>query len=381
MKTLIHVQHLLGVGHLQRAAALANALLRDAFEVTLVSGGRPCPLALDTGVGFYQLPPMFSPDGSFEQLLDDRGQPVDDAWRERRAAELQHIYAREAPQILITEGFPFARRTLRFELVPLLTRARSDPGCRLIVASVRDILQPKTNPQRNRETLDWIERFYDRILVHGDERLAGLEYSFAPASQIRERIGYSGYIFTGREDAIDASGYGDVVVSAGGSDTGRRILETALAARGHGALADRHWRLLVSPAIDQRAFRELQARADAAVTIERNRPDFPVLLERACLSVSQAGYNTVTDLLRTRTPAVLIPYAEADELEQTLRAELLQKRGRAIVVHEAELTAARLAAAIERATRLDTRLDVDLDGARHSVALIREWLGAQREAS
>ena len=48
-KTLfLYVQNLLGIGHLRRAAAVAQAAVADGFEVHFVSGGMPVP-HLDIG--------------------------------------------------------------------------------------------------------------------------------------------------------------------------------------------------------------------------------------------------------------------------------------------------------------------------------------------
>ena len=38
-RVLFHVQHLLGIGHLRRAAALAKACAGHGLEVTVASGG------------------------------------------------------------------------------------------------------------------------------------------------------------------------------------------------------------------------------------------------------------------------------------------------------------------------------------------------------
>jgi predicted glycosyltransferase len=143
-------------------------------------------------------------------------------------------------------------------------------------------------------------------------------------------------------------------------------------------LAKRHWRIRVSHAIDAAQFAGLEKQAGGNTSIERNRDDFGQRMQRAALSVSQAGYNTVCDLLASRAAAVVVPFAEADEAEQTLRAERLQARGRLVLLAQRDLDAQSLAAAIERALALDTRFEVDLDGARHSAALIARWLEESR---
>ena len=51
-RVLIYVQHLLGVGHLQRAIHLSSALLRQGFRVDLVSGSPQFVfVSIDDGVG------------------------------------------------------------------------------------------------------------------------------------------------------------------------------------------------------------------------------------------------------------------------------------------------------------------------------------------
>ena len=62
------------------------------------------------------------------------------------------------------------------------------------------------------------------------------------------------------------------------------------------------------------------------------------LLAGARLSVSQAGYNTVCDLLRAGCRCVLIPFAAGGETEQTVARRRLEKLGLADVLAEDGLT-------------------------------------------
>lgn len=375
---MIHVQHLLGVGHLRRMHRLAGALAGRGLQVDLVSGGMPQALPDIDGVNFHQLPPARSPDANFTRLVDTDGRLLDEAWRVARRRRLLDLFDRLRPQALVTESFPFGRRLLRFELLPLIELARRSRCCRLLIASIRDILQPRS-AERNRATCELIEAYYDRVLVHGDPAVARLEDSFADANQIENRIFYSGYIADHAIGAAsDPAQREEVLVSAGGSATGYAILAAAIAARPLCRLAGCRWRILVSPAVDDEHFAGLQRAAGDGVVVERNRADFADLMGRAVLSISQAGYNTVCDLLAAHTPAVVIPFAEAGEAEQTLRAQRLQAHRRAVVLSENELTAENLAAAIDRAQHLDTRLTVDLDGAASSAAAIENWLSEIR---
>jgi predicted glycosyltransferase len=372
---MIYVQHLLGVGHLQRSLQLAAELARHDFEVELVSGGRPQEFIMPAGVQLRQLPPVYSPDGSFARLLDQGGNPIDANWRNRRKQQLLDIFASGTPQVLITETFPFGRRMMRFELIPLLQAARASSICTQVIASIRDILQPKSKAGRNEEICNLVGEFYDHVLVHGDQRIVGLEESFPLADQISDKMFYSGYICASRRTASAVGdGSDEVLVSAGGSTTGLDILTTAIAAKPLSIHKNLHWRILVSPSIDEPHLDELQRLAGEGISIERNRPDFSELVTRARLSISQAGYNTITDILNSTTPAIVIPYAEADEIEQTMRAQKLQQLGRLVMLQQNELSAATLASAIEQADRQNPSLEVNLSGAVNSAIMISQWL-------
>jgi len=367
VKVFFYVQHLLGIGHLKRAATLARALRAAGFEVTLASGGAPVP-----GIEVHQLPPVSSAD--FKQLLDEHGKPVDDAWKEKRTAALLDAWRRSAADALIVELFPFGRRQMRFELLPLLQEAKKVSGPfspkrgqgPLVVCSVRDILQP--NPAREDEALERFERYFDRLLVHGDPRVAPFERSFANAGRLAGKLFYTGYVVDEIAAAGDA-GSGEVLVSCGGGATGGKLLEAAIAARPLTRLRDRPWRILAG-------INAAEARTRDGVIVERSRDDFALRLANCLVSVSQAGYNTVMETLQAGARAVLVPFAAGKEAEQTIRAALLAERGLVHVVEENALAPATLAAAIDRAliAPRPAAHAIDLGGARRTAQLLREWL-------
>ena len=351
---------------MRRAATLAQAFEKAGFQVTLASGGRPV-----AGYRVLQLPPASS-DAQFKQLLDEHGNPVDDAWKRRRREALLGAYAASAADVLLIELFPFGRRQMRFELLPLLDLAREKTKRPLIVCSVRDLIQAK--PGREAEIAECFEHYYDRLLVHGDPRVAGFERSFGATERLASKLHYTGYVVQELPPSDGDAGVGEVLVSAGGGATGQQLLEAAIAARPLSSLRDRTWRVLAG--INAADLAALQARAGAGVIVERFRSDFTLRLRNCVLSVSQAGYNTVLETLQARARAVLVPFAAGAESEQTVRATLLAERGLVEVVKEAGLTPAALAAAIDRAAARPRPAPgaIDLDGARRSAELLREWL-------
>ena len=368
MKVFFYVQHLLGIGHLKRAATLAQALREAGFQVALVSGGAPVSgIAVDV-----QLAPASAADMTFKTLLDESGRPVDEAWKRSRAAALLDVWRALRAEVLLIELFPFGRRQMRFELMPLLEDARRLTPRPLVVCSVRDLLQPR--PDREQETADLVLRFFDRTLVHGDPRLASFERTFSAARALEGRLHYTGYVVA--PAASPAAAGAEVVVSAGGGAVGKWLLETAIAAREQTLLRGSTWRLLAGINCSDADFRDLGRQAKPGVVLEKSRADFQQLLASCALSVSQAGYNTVAETLQARVRAVLVPFAAGGETEQSLRAELLAARGAAVVLPEAALTPEALAHAVNRAARAPRPAAdlVDLRGAQRSAELLREWV-------
>jgi predicted glycosyltransferase len=330
-----------------------------------------------------QLPPTRATDESFRTLLDESGSPVDDAWRDRRRALLLARFDTFRPDVVITELFPLGRRVLGFELLPLLEAAHRRSPRPLVLSSVRDVLAPKSDPRKTEEMIARVHGAYDHVLVHGDPALLPLSASF-PEQRIADRVVYTGYVTapaaSASADGMGDDGVGEVIISVGGGAVGARLLEAAMAAKPLSAARDRTWRFLLGGNLPADARDRLRARTGPGIVVEPARDDFGGLLAHCHVSVSQGGYNTVMDILESRARAVLVPFAGGGETEQSVRADALARRGWAIVCPEAELAPATLAAAIDRAARLECPDASALrrDGANETVRLISEWIAGSR---
>jgi len=372
---MIWVQHLMGIGHRRRAAAIARALAERGVDVAFVNGGAGAPDVEVDRVHVVALPAARAADASYRALVDADGREVDDAWRAARRDMLLAAFAEHAPHVLVTETWPFGRRLLRFELEPLVDRACA-AGCRL-VSSIRDVLQPPSKPSRARAAAERVRESYDAVLVHGDPAFVALDASFPETERIRDRIRYTGYVAAGPGPAAPPGvGEGEIVVSAGGGVVAHRLVDTALAA----ARSDPRlkWRILVGSNAGAAALAGWRRSAPDNAVVEPNRADFGSILSRARVSVSQAGYNTVTDLLATGTRAVLVPFSAAGEREQSIRARVLAEAGFARVVDEERLTAATLLDAVRcvAAQAAPSHRPVRLGGAGESADAVLEIASA-----
>ncbi|WP_085906374.1 glycosyltransferase family protein [Kiloniella majae] len=347
---LFYVQHLLGIGHQKRAATLTRAMNRAGLSVAFVSGGMDVP-GLDTGSAeFYQLDPVRADGILFTKLLDQNDQPIDKAFKAKRAKDLVDIYHDTKPRLVLLEMFPFGRRQMRFELIPLLEAAKTSEFSCKIVSSVRDILVKAPKPERITEMLAWVDTHFDHVLIHGDQNLIPFDKTFHPAQDIADKILYSGYVVDEKVDGTPhpTDGIDEVLVSTGGGAVSERLIEAALNARKQSVLKEKRWRILIGHSLPEKLFEKYRAQSDNNLIVERSRPDFTSLLANCALSISQGGYNTVMEVLRAGCPRVIVPYSGGLETEQTLRAKLLSEQNALTYVDEETLTAEKLATAIEK---------------------------------
>ena len=377
-EVMIYVQHLLGIGHLRRAAAIAQATAEAGLSTVLVSGGPTVP-GLDSGdARLIQLPPLSAQDESFAVLVDRNGRPVDEAYKTARCAALLDLFDALRPRILMTEMFPFGRRQMRFELLPLIERARAARPRPSILCSLRDVLTTHKKPGKTDWMLETFARLYDFALIHGDPDILPLERSLPRATEIAGRLRYTGYVLEpppAAHPSRDPSG--EVIVSTGGGAVAGPLIAAAMAARALGPLADVPWRVLVGSALPEAAFRDFVACAPHGVTVERARPDFRALLTRARLSISQGGYNTVMDVLAAKVPAVVVPFSTLGETEQALRARVFAAKGLLRVVTEDPPSAEAVARGVQEALNAPSRglEGLRVDGAAETARILAAVAG------
>jgi predicted glycosyltransferase len=311
---LFYCQHSVGLGHLMRSYALCDRLA-ERFRVVLLAGGK-LPEGIDppANVELVALPPLGVNGNGFGS--SDPRYSTERAW-EVRATRILATLDDIRPQVVLVELFPFGRAKFARELVPLLAAAR-DRGA-FTACSLRDILV-SGDQDRDDRARALADAHLDAVLVHADPRFARLEETFRPTAPLRTPVHYTGFV-TGRE--VQPEPRGDhVVISAGGGRVGKPLLKEAIQ-----ALDGRPMRAIAGPLMPEADFAELKDLAPRNVTLIRAVPDLASELKQAAASISQCGYNTALDVVRTRVPALVVPYATPAEDEQTRRAQRLQDLG------------------------------------------------------
>ena len=393
-RIMFYCQHVLGIGHLVRSAEIVRELARDS-HVLLVTGGEiPDGFRFPENIDTLQLTPLkASPDFSSLQLCDF-SRSLEETRAIRRTLLLQ-AFNEFKPDVLVTELFPFGRKHFRFELLPLLERARSQKSRRtLVVSSVRDILVARKDQEEYEQRVcSLVNSFYDLVLVHGDEKFLKLDESFSRVTDLRCPVAYTGYV--AQQSKPDAGKSYDppmvdqsrpaIIVSNGSGQylTGQMLLENLLrAAHLLQGQIPHEFRFFAGPLMPEETYNSLQTLAAASgnVRLSRYTPDLAAVLKRAELSVSMGGYNTVMDILSAGVRALVYPVTSNGDQEQSVRAEKLARMGVLDLIGPEELAPEKLAQKLAAALRNEpTRLALNRDGAANSALLLRKYLAMHRE--
>ncbi len=376
--TILHYcQHSVGLGHLVRSLSVAGALARD-FRVVLLSGGTvPAGIDAPEGVELVALPAVGSVDGEGSGLVSlDPGMDLDTAWERRREILLGQLDALR-PVAIVIELFPLGRRKFAAELLPLLDAARRLVCPPAVVCSVRDILVSNGPQQQHRDdqAARRLNRYFDSVIVHADPRFVRLEDTFRPSMPITPPVRYSGFVVPSGTPPSGAKRHPpEILVSAGGGRVGGPLLRAAAEAHQLHLGALGVTTRLVSgpflPPVDAAAL-HVTAADCPGLSVERFVPDLCAAMARASVSVSQCGYNTALDVLRAGVPALVVPYDDGRETEQTERARRLAALGALRVLPTRDLSAARLAREVTALlSTAPQAVTLDLRGAETTAAIV-----------
>ena len=389
---LVYVQHLLGTGHLHRTALITTELADNGFAVTVVSGG--VAELNDFGKATVIQLPAIKTDSAFTDLFDEYDNPITDGFKRSRADRLLQIFNDALPDLVLIETYPFGRRQMRFELLPLLQAIKQSaikqnkPARPIVACSIRDVIQPKSGHKRIQEILDVLDQYFDTIFVHGDRSFIEFDRTFPAAVSLKDKLVYTGYVTKPLASAMKPTrNTKSVLVSAGGGAVGQKLYQAAIGASQLARGQEYNWHILVGgnvSEVDFGAMQTRQARQSDNLKIKRNRNDFIDLLGQCSVSVSQGGYNTMMDILVTNTPAVIIPFEgrseQAPEQEQLIRARAFEKNNIATLLREKNLIASALLTAIVDCENSgnppvpQSKPQIDINGASWMAAFIKKHI-------
>ncbi|HET7475899.1 MAG TPA: glycosyltransferase [Dermatophilaceae bacterium] len=345
MRFLFFTNECVGLGHLRRCLTLATAVCaaEPGASALIVTGSQYVPHGIPPGVDIVKLP-AFGRDeagGYFARTLG-----LQTAHLSRLRAGVASAIARDfAPDVAVVDKLPLG---LDQELAPALWELHTR-GVR-IVLGLRDI---EDSPEVVRRRWDEghharvLETLYDQVLVYGPESSLDMLdcVDWDRQAPPVEHVGFVGAApETNRPDDMPAE---YLLVTFGGGVDGHPLAAAyldGLRMRPLGVPTV----LVTGPLMPADDVEDLRRRAHGLdVLVQNSRSDLAAVAAHARAAVSMAGYNTVSELLRAGTPALLVPRTRPSR-EQQIRAERLAGAGLVEVILPEGLDPSSLREAVDR---------------------------------
>ena len=370
-RVLLHYTHKQTLGHTTRTISLATAIINHKTpknSLLVLQGGAPQPLVEHPkGYGLLNIPFPFDTRASFRSRSIPQRTP-------ERAAFILNAARQFAPDIFITEFFPFGRSAYIPELLPALRQLRKS-GCRIIASIGYPLIIDLIRLQDKQFAAIYkaLLSFYDAFLIHTPAELetpyfarsitptALADLYKATLKSIEKKIIYTGYIFPeqtltpSKDPGIDrlAPAANTVIVSRGGGAVYPKLIINAIRAQ---KILGKAFRTIIAcgpstSAEETALFKSvLKETGSDRILLTPYLSDLNEHLRTCQVSVSLSGYNTSVQLMRYGTPAIIVPYrnglSQMPTNDQIARADLLKEKFASIILSHDALTPQSLAWAI-----------------------------------
>lgn len=370
-----------GLGHTRRNLAVAHAVTeawaeqgRGRISGLLITGQphattEAAPNGWDWVVvpGLTRTPDGYAPrqlDAPLDQVTSLRGSIV--------AAALEDF----GPDLVVVDRHPFG---VEGELRAALRRLKADrPDCS-VVLGLREVLDHPEATQREWRAAGGsaaIRSTFDAIWVYGDPEVYDPVATGEIPRDLAELVVHTGYLAHGRHEPRETEVERPFVVTmVGGGSDGLTVAAAAAAA----PLPHGHRHLVITgPQMPPEHHAAVVAAAGPDTEVVSAVPDAHALIRQAAACVSMGGYNTVCEVMTTRTPALIVPRSQRRQ-EQRRRAEALASRGLIEQLPPADVSPQTVSAWWHGAVgRSVDRIDVDLDGLARLGPLAADMIEAQK---
>ena len=373
-----------GLGHVRRNLAIAHALTNALPALTgeevsgLLVSGQPSATSFPTPPGWdwLVLPGITTGAGDYASRHLNLGIDTLTAIR----GNIVRVALREfAPDLVIVDRHALGARR---ELEAALTELRAGrPDC-VVVLGLREVLDHPTVALEEWRTLGGaatIRRLFDAVWVYGDPRIHDALRSGEIPRSIADLAVHTGYLANGRPVARTPRAVEPfILTTVGGGSDGFQLAEAA--ARASVPAGFGHT-VVTGPQMPDDHRHRIRAVARPGTSIVRVVPDAFALLRRASAVVCMAGYNSISEVMSTSVPALVVPRV-ARRQEQQIRASALARHGLIDTVLPDAVTPGLLSTWFARNVgRATPRTGVDLDGLGALGALAATLLDAKRASS
>lgn len=370
-----------GLGHLRRTINLARAVTEgDPAATALIVTG-------SAALGSFVLPqrvdtvklPVFRREADGRLYAATLG--VDMPMIESMRSEiLRSAAAAFDPDVVVVDKTPLG---LRDELVPMLELLRERGRARVVLGlrNVEDDPERVRAAWRESDTLSAVERYYDCAVVYGPDNTTSDALSCLDGVEMPVPVHHVGFVgnipATTPPDDLP-SGY--LLVTVGGGSDGHEMIDAVLDAEQHAPLPFPVV-VITGPLMSADDVNRLANRCDGDhIRLFQFRHDMANVLAGARGVVTMAGYNTISEVLQTGVPALVIPRVRPSE-EQLIRANDLVALGLADMLHPDSITPERMWHSVDQMLRRPRRpIDrTEYRGAERTAALLVDLAGERDE--
>ena len=357
-RLLIYSQDGFGLGHLRRNLNVAYRVWRARPDVSvLVVADSPAApfFALPPRCDFVKIPTLVKVDAGVwrsDRLSLDHREVL-----EIRTRLLDGLVDSFRPDLMLVDHMPHG---IFGELIEPLRALRRQRRRTRIMLGLRDILGSPADICRHwrlEGAYEAAEEYYDGVCIYGCADLFDLVREYEFPETIAAKASYCGYV--SREQAPPPLEDADVerlfpqrheqlvfVTGGGGADASFFMDKFIDAVRLMFPRVPFDAVLSTGPFMHPEQYMLLRRKAKGLpIHVTRQGQDNIRMLRRADLVISMAGYNTISEILRYRKRAIVVPRS-GPSAEQTIRTRLMSERGLFTVVHPRSLTAEGFAAMI-----------------------------------
>ena len=361
IRLMIYAQDGLGLGHMRRTTSIAAEFIKlqpDAVVLTVEDSPLGNFFRTSPNHDYVKLPSIkkVRPGDWRAVNLPLRFEDI----RALREQLIRSVALNFRPDILLVDHMPHGAMG---ELRPALEALRRIVPQSRLVLGLRDIIDAPDVVRRRWQVegaYEAIQRFYDLVLVYGSRDVFDLADQYRLPEGVARKVRYCGYLCTPalpryperiRAQYANGAKAGTklvVAMAGGGADAYpmmRAVLDAlpVLQAKERLALV-----MIVGPFMSSAERRDLQSRAAGLPAQVRITVSDPLsYIYAADLVIARAGYNTTMEILRSSTPALLMP-RPGPSAEQRTRARLFQEKGWVDALDPDDVSSGTLAEAIAR---------------------------------
>ncbi len=373
---MIHCQYVYGIGHFVRTIELAKGLC-NYFSVFILNGGESVPnFDIPSEINLIQLPAIYKEENVIYLSPVDSTYSIEECFK-KRSDIIENTLSNLKPEIIITEHFPFGL-FFENEVVHFISSAKSLNSNVKVVCSVRDIIESASGSIKDNITVQHLNKWYDLLLIHGDEKYFHLKNSFSLYNEISIPNYHTGYIVKSIElNTKSEHSIPIILASIAGGRLGKELLNALI--RYHSVINKKiNHKLILFTGAFESSFEELkdEVKEQDSNDIELfvfDRKSYSSYFSQADLVISLGGYNSIIESISNQKRLLVYQreFAQGNE-EQDLRINLFKEMGVLNVISRMDLNKSNLADSIIQSLNndIDRNINLNVNGVAFSTELI-----------